>query len=216
MPESPNAPRTTIRLLLPSLCLASLVNCASAPRAGSAENPLPSGPTPADRINWPAQYVPERASFFVHNQIDVDAPPDVVFGVLVEAETWPTWYEGAKDVRVLGDTNGALAERSSFSWSTMGLDFTSVVTEFRPPHRLSWESRKSTIQGYHAWLIVPSGTGSRVVTEESQYGFMTGMQKVFVPNKLRRLHDTWLAELKKRAEAAARTSAAARPAGGAT
>lgn len=30
---------------------------------------------------------------------------------------------------------------------------------------------------------------------------LTFFQKVFVPNKLSRLHDTWLAGIKKRAEA---------------
>jgi hypothetical protein len=57
-----------------------------------------------------------------------------------------------------------------------------------------------------AIALIPSGTGSRLVTEESQHGFMTLRQKVFVPNKLHRLHDVWLAQIKKRAEAVATPS----------
>lgn len=179
-----------------------LVGCGSIPRAGSPENALARGPVAPERVNWPEQYKPEDAGFFVHNAIDIDASPEVVWSVIIDAETWPSWYEGAENVKVTGGTNGQLAAGSSFTWTTMGLDFTSTVTEFQAPFRLSWESRKSTIKGYHAWLIIPSGTGSRLVTEESQHGLLTVMQKIFVPNKLRRLHDVWLSQVKKRAEAA--------------
>ena len=63
--------------------------------------------------------------------------------------------------------------------------------------------RKATIQRYHTWLVVPTATGCKVVTQESQHGFLTYLQKTFVPNKLHRLHDVWLAKLKARAEAGA-------------
>ncbi|MDJ0701459.1 MAG: hypothetical protein QNJ07_16540 [Woeseiaceae bacterium] len=66
---------------------------------------------------------------------------------------------------------------------------------------MGWESKKSTIRAYHAWLIVPTDTGSTVIIDEAQHGFLTTMQRVFQPNKLHRLHDVWLAELKARAEA---------------
>jgi uncharacterized protein YndB with AHSA1/START domain len=190
-------------LVVVALLLSSSIGCASVPRAGSPENALSKGTLPPNRINWPKLYEPNEASFFVHNQIDIDAPPEAVWNVIVQAETWPAWYEGAENVKVSGGTNGVLGPRSTFTWSTMGLDFTSTITEFAPPYRLSWESRKSTIQGYHAWLIIPKGTGSRLVTEESQHGFMTLLQKIFVPSKLRRLHDVWLNQIKKSAEAAA-------------
>jgi uncharacterized protein YndB with AHSA1/START domain len=183
-----------------------LGGCASVPPAGTPENALAKRPPPAHRINWPARYEPADAGFFVHNQIEISAPPEAVWHVLLQAETWPSWYEGAENVKVTNGKNGALDADATFTWSTMGLDFTSRVTEFQPPFRLSWESRKSTIQGYHAWLIIPSGAGSRLVTEESQHGLMTVMQKIFVPDKLHRLHDIWLAQIKKRAEAVATSS----------
>jgi len=190
----------TPAVVLSSFCLCSLVGCASIPRVGSPQNALGKAEIPADRINWPEQYEPEDASFFVHNQIDINAPPEAVWEVIIQAETWPSWYEGAENVKVTNGANGALGPRSSFTWSTMGLDFTSTITEFQAPYRLSWESRKSTIQGYHAWLLTPSGAGCRLITEESQHGFMTLMQKIFVPNKLHRLHDSWLSQIKKKAE----------------
>jgi len=183
------------RALLASI-VTTLLGCGSVPPAATPANPLRSG----EGIHWPVGYDPNDAGFFVHNAIDIEAPPEVVWDLLVRAEDWPRWYEGATNVKVLGTSTGTLAPGVSFSWSTMGLDFTSTVKELVPNERLSWESRKSTIKGYHAWLITPTSKGSRVVTEESQHGLLTTMQKIFVPRKLHRLHDRWLAELKRLAE----------------
>ena len=188
-------------------CYSLLGGCATVPPAGTPENALdfqPSTPLPADAIRWPARYQPEKATFFVHNEIEIDAPPQAVWDVLIHAESWPSWYEGASDVKVIDSTSGRLTADASFSWRTMDLDFVSKITEFEPPYRLSWESRKSTIQGYHAWLLIPTSRGTRVVTDESQFGMLASLQGVFIPNKLRKLHDVWLANLKQRAEAAAR------------
>ena len=82
----------------------------------------------------------------------------------------------------------------------MGLDFESAVKEFIAPSRLSWESRKKSIKGYHAWLIIPTEKGCKLITEESQHGWLTFFEKVFQPNKLRKLHDVWLNEIKIKAE----------------
>lgn len=155
-----------------------------------------------DRINWPVDYEPSKATFFVHNEIEISAPPEIVWDILVRAEDWPAWYYGATDVSVKnGAADGRLAANSVLEWKTMGLRFESRVRELVAPARLSWESRKSTITGYHAWLIVPTATGCRVITDEAQHGFLAVMQKIFIPQKLRRLHDVWLGELKKKAEA---------------
>ena len=175
--------------------IVALGGCASVGEQVAASRGAPG------QINWPAEYEPDEAAFFAHNRIDIHAPPEVVWDVLIQAETWPDWYEGAFDVDVLGDAT-VLSPGAEFTWKTMGLNFTSVVTEFEPPYRLSWESRKRVIRGYHAWLIVRTDTGCTLITDESQHGFLTTMQKIFVPNKLRRLHDVWLAEIKAKAESA--------------
>lgn len=152
-------------------------------------------------INWPKEYKPENSSFFVHNEIQVNAPAEYIWEILMQAETWPEWYEGAEDVKVINSNDGILRDTSVFTWKTMGLGFESTIEEFIPNERLSWESNKSSIQGYHAWLIIPNENGCRLITDESQRGWLTFFEKIFQPNKLRKLHDIWLAEIKRKAEA---------------
>ena len=152
------------------------------------------------QINWPDSYAPEESKFFVHNEIFINAPPETVWDVLIKAKEWEDYYEGASDLVLIDNSTGRLNQNSIFTWKTMGLDFTSTIEEFEAPYCLSWASVNKSIQGYHAWLIIPTENGSRLITSEAQHGFMTLPQKLFVPNKLGRLHDTWLEEIKRKSE----------------
>lgn len=51
-------------------------------------------------INWPAEYEPNKSKFFVHNQIEVNASPEKVWSLLVAADVWPEWYQGASSVSI--------------------------------------------------------------------------------------------------------------------
>lgn len=155
----------------------------------------------SQQINWPEEYNPEESKFFVHNEININAPAETVWNILIQADEWETYYQGASDLVLVDNKTGRLSKNSVFNWKTMGLDFTSTIKEFEPPHRLSWESNKKSISGYHAWLIVPAKSGGcKLVTSEAQHGFMTLPQKIFVPNKLERLHDEWLSQIKHKSE----------------
>lgn len=151
-------------------------------------------------IYWPDSYMPEESKFFVHNEIDINASPEIVWSVLIQADEWETYYRGASNLQLPKQSNGRLSENSVFTWNTMGLNFTSTIKEFEAPYRLSWESNKKSIRGYHAWLILPTDYGCKLVTSESQHGFMTFLQKIFVPNKLEGLHDEWLTQIKIKSE----------------
>lgn len=182
-------------------CLSLVVGCGSVPVVGTRDNLLPQGHIAPDVIRWPALYEPKKATFFVSNQIEIAAPPQRVWDILIDMERWQDWYAGASNVRLTSSSDGKLTTNAQFSWTIMDLDFVSTVKEFEPPFRLSWESRKSTIQGYHAWLLIPTETGTRVVTDESQFGILAWLQGIFVPTKLSKLHDTTLERIKERAEA---------------
>jgi uncharacterized protein YndB with AHSA1/START domain len=183
------------------LCLMHLQGCRTAPPVGDPLNTLGSGPIAPDEIRWPPKYQPKDAVFTLSNQIEISAPPERVWEILVEAKQWPQWYEGAQNVIVQtpqGDER--LTNEAVFTWETMGEDLTSRVVEYEPPYRLAFESRKWSLKAYHAWLLIPTQTGTRVVTAESQYGLLARLQRIFQPKTLSDLHDVWLAEMKKKAE----------------
>lgn len=77
-------------------CSLLLTGCATSFPRGSTQ--LAAQRAPAESIRWPAAYDPAKAAFFVHNQIDIQAPPAVVWDILVHVEDWPHWYAGATDL----------------------------------------------------------------------------------------------------------------------
>lgn len=185
----------SIKNILFILLIASFTNCKSVKKAVAESKPN------SEKINWPDTYKPEEAGFFVHNEIEIQAPPEIVWQYLINAEAWPQWYEGMTAVKVKTNDTGILEKGSEFSFKTMGQNFETVtIKEFEPPYRLSWEAVKNDIQGYHAWLILPTENGCTVITSEAQQGFKAFLQKAFLPNKLEKLHDIWLQEFKKLAE----------------
>lgn len=153
-----------------------------------------------EEINWPKNYEPSKSKFYVHNEIEINAKPEKVWGFLVDALKWQTWYKGAKNVSFTNQTDSLINASSIFKWETMGLKFQSTIKQFEPHRLLAWESQKKSIQGFHVWLIVPTATGCKVITDESQNGWLTFFEKTFQRKKLKNLHDVWLAELKKKSE----------------
>lgn len=152
------------------------------------------------KINWPSEYEPSKSKFYVHNEIYINASPSIVWEILIDAMKWQSWYVGAKNVSFADKRDTVLMAGSVFRWETMGLKFESNIKQFVPARMLAWESKKKSIRGYHVWLIVPTENGCKVITDESQNGWLTFFEKTFQPNKLRNLHDIWLSGLKKKAE----------------
>jgi len=176
------------------LSLLTLPGCYSVKKSVQASYPN------SQQIVWPENYQPEESQFFVHNEIQINAPATAVWEILIDASQWESYYAGATKLVLENSTSGKLEANTIFKWKTMGLDFVSEIKEFDAPYRLAWESNKSSIQGYHAWLIIPNEMGYTLVTSEAQHGIMTLAQKVFVPNKLEGLHDEWLLAIKNLAE----------------
>lgn len=188
-------------LLYPALaaCALLLAGCATSTPKGAIQQAL-TRPV-QERIHWPERYRPDRSTFFVHNEVEIAAPPQVVWDIVQDVESWPEWYVGATDIKLINAKSGKLGRDGAFTLHTMGMDFIARVSEFDPPYRLATENRKLVIQGYHAWLIVPTKTGCKLITDESFRGPLGILQGTFIPNKLHRLHQIFLEELKKMAEA---------------
>jgi uncharacterized protein YndB with AHSA1/START domain len=174
-----------------SLCFAFNVNLL-AQEAANQNN--------AEKINWPVEYNPLQSKFFVHNEIEINASPDTVWKILIDALKWESWYSGAKNVALTSSSDTVLQANSVFHWKTMGFNFQSVIKQYSPHTLLAWESKKKSIRAYNVWLIVPSANGCKVIVEESQNGWLTFLERTFEPHKLKKMHDVWLLALKVKSE----------------
>jgi hypothetical protein len=153
-----------------------------------------------EKINWTDEYNPAKSKFFVHNEIEINAATYIVWEFLIDALKWEAWYSGAKNVSFTNSNDTVMQANSGFNWNTMGMKFQSSIKQYEPNNLLAWESKKKSIQAYTVWLIMPTDNGCRVVVDESQNGWLTAFEKILERNKLRKMHDVWLAELKKISE----------------
>lgn len=156
-------------------------------------------------FQWPEAYRPSECKFFVHNEIEIQAEPQVVWELLIRALDWPLWYPGADEVKINLPNDSILSESDTFYWKTMGLRFESTIRQYEPYRLLAWESKKKSIQGYHVWILLPTERGCKVITDEAQNGWLTFFEKIFQGNKLRKLHDVWLAQLESKSESTSNT-----------
>jgi hypothetical protein len=155
-------------------------------------------------VIWPEEFHPDNANFYVYNEIEINAKPEVVWNILINAGEWHTYYKGVQSPSVVMNSDyHILKDGAVFKMHTMGLHLQPTIKEFVPNQRMAWEVRRSNLSGYHAWVIVPTETGCRLITAEGQNGFLTFLQKVFQPKKLLKLHDVWLKAMKVRAESLA-------------
>jgi uncharacterized protein YndB with AHSA1/START domain len=149
------------------------------------------------KILFPASFAPANSPVFVHNEIDINAKPEAVWNWLIKAGTWPEWYFNAANV-ALPSTH--LSKDTVFRWKTFGNTLQSQVQEFVPNERLAWLATGSGIKAYHARLIIPTGTGCKVITEETQHGWMCRLGKILFPKRMYKYHQIWLEGLKLKAE----------------
>jgi uncharacterized protein YndB with AHSA1/START domain len=149
-------------------------------------------------IRWPDRYDPSRAPVHVSNAFDAAAPPEAVWAWLVRAPLWPSWYPNASKVDLAGGVT-ELAPGVAFTWRTFGVAIRSTVVEFEPSERIAWNAFGLGVDAYHAWEITPTPGGSRVLTEETQYGWAARLGSVLFPKRMSNGHQLWLERLSAQA-----------------
>lgn len=153
-----------------------------------------------NKIHWPEKFNPLVSDFYVHNEIEINASPEQVWKLLIKAKDWISWYDGIQNIKFEDTTQQRLSKNAKVFWNSMGQNLNNTVVEFVPYERLAWQFNEPRIQGHHAWLIIPTENGCRVITDESQTGRLAKLQRIFLPRKLMMQHDKWLRLLKQEAE----------------
>jgi len=159
-----------------------------------------TGFVPDRRIDWPKEHEPASARVFAQNTIDIAAPPEVVWKLLIDCGRWPDWYSQCSDVSVLRD-GPLLGSTSQFRFKTLGFYFEPEIERYEPFRLLVWSAKgPAGTSGAHAWYIEPTPSGCHVVTEESQRGMLLSIIGHRTRTRLLTAHEEWLRSLKVLAE----------------
>jgi hypothetical protein len=151
-------------------------------------------------IHWPDGFHPEQADLFAHNEIVVQASCEKVFANLVDAQVWPSWYPNSHNVKLSNSPDGKLHRETRFSWDTFGVPIDSRVHEFVPDSRLGWFGNGTGMRAYHTFLLIRTGEGCHIVTEEVVKGPGAVGFRQKQPSAMHEGHDLWLRTLKQRSE----------------
>ena len=142
-------------------------------------------------IRWPEGLAPALAHVHTVNVLDVAVSPAQLWPWLVRATRWPDYYGNARRVRLAGDAD-ELALGLAFHWWTFGVPVRTVVDDLAPHARLAWRGAGLGARGYHAWLLEPTPTGTRVITEETQRGAAVWLGRPLLRRGLVRWHQRWI------------------------
>jgi hypothetical protein len=113
----------------------------------------------------------------------------------VHAERWPDWYSQCGSVRILAGPAPALGIGTRFRWTVLRVPVETIVEECEPPLRLAWSGTGLGAAAYHSWDVEPTPNGCRVITEETQRGFVPSTLRSALRPLLRFTQVRWLAAL---------------------
>jgi hypothetical protein len=153
----------------------------------------------ADPALWPEDIHPARSPIHTHNALDIAAPVERVWAVLLRAADWHEFYANCKDLRFEGEPGPSLGAGSIFTWRTFGLRVRTTVTHFEAQRILAWRGDTWYGRGCHLWALAPTQTGCRLITEEVQAGLVPWLGRFFLRRGLHKWHDRWLAGIAARA-----------------
>jgi hypothetical protein len=112
--------------------------------------------------------IDHRAPVKSASELEVDAPPEVVWDVLTRFEDWPSWNPDVKSMSF----QGALEPGSEFRWKAGPAKVVSTLQRVEPPRAVEWTGRTMGIKAFHVWRLEPRNGKTFVRTEESFAGLV--------------------------------------------
>lgn len=157
-----------------------------------------------DHVIWPKEFDPKLSAIYALNDVDVKAPPEVVWKLLIDAKNWSSHFPPENQVEILSG-EPELALGTKFHRVTVGYPMSPIVTEYVPGRRLAWSTTvdgdKTGSTAYHGWVITPTDDGCHVLSEETQQGeFFLELIGRKHPGALFRYHQDWVEGLARAAE----------------
>jgi uncharacterized protein YndB with AHSA1/START domain len=127
----------------------------------------------------------------VEKSVEIAAPPDAVWEVLVDVDAWPEWNPDVKSASL----DGAFANGSRFTWKSGPSTITSTIERADRPEVAGWRGTTLGARAIHVWRLEPTDGGTRVSTRESMSGLVPRLFSGSMRRKLEASLDTWLAEM---------------------
>ena len=147
-------------------------------------------------LSAPGVDVDRSAPAIASSEIQVAAPPEVVWDVLADFSSWPEWNPDVKSLTV----EGPVAEGTEFRWKTGPLSIRSTLRHLERPRLIAWTGDALGISAVHVWRFESRNGGTWVLTEESWAGPVPRLLRGPMRSALQKGLDSGLPHLKAEAE----------------
>jgi uncharacterized protein YndB with AHSA1/START domain len=106
--------------------------------------------------------------------VDIDAPPDTVWGVMSDVERWPEWTASITSVTRLDSGPFRVGSRAHVRQPKLRpAEF--VVTELVPQREFTWVMRSPGIGATARHAVEPTSRGTRATLSVRFEGLLAGM-----------------------------------------
>jgi len=137
-----------------------------------------------------------KAPLVAQKQIFIEAPPQTVWNTQTDINNWSTCQP---DIRA-SKLDSRLTVGSTFRWKSGGLNVASTIEVIEPGREIGWTGRALGASAKHIWKLTSQDNGTLVTTEESMEEWSIRLMKLISPKFLDNSLDTWLKNLKTKAE----------------
>jgi uncharacterized protein YndB with AHSA1/START domain len=141
------------------------------------------------------------ASVRSKREIEIAAPPEVVWEVLTGFEQWPQWNPEVKSMSL----KGPVEPGTEFRWKSGPGTIVSTLEQVDPPGYIRWRGRTLSIKALHEWRFEPSNGGTHVESDESFSGLLVRLFRGSLQKTLDRSTESGLEQLKRESERRAAT-----------
>jgi len=145
--------------------------------------------------------IDHSAPAVAEGQIQIDAPPEVVFEVLSDLSGWPSWNSDVRSISV----SGPVQPETRFRWKAGGATMSSRLEVVTPPSEIGWTGKAMGINAVHVFQFEGRNGGTRAKSQESFRGLIPSLLTGYSRKILQRGIDGILSALKVEAERRARS-----------
>ncbi len=177
------------------------MECPEDPDFEQSESSLTRSPRPvADPAAYPPLLWAENSPVTYRASIDIDAPVELVWGVLTDVEKWPDWTPTMTSVKRL--ESGLFRPGSSARVKQPKLPETVWrVSALVPQKSFTWSTRSRGVTTVARHTVAARGEGgTRVGGEIDQHGPLSLLAKVFFARLTKRYLTAEVQGLKQRCE----------------
>jgi hypothetical protein len=142
-----------------------------------------------------------EASVRSKREIEIAAPTEVVWEVLIGFEQWPQWNPEVKSMSL----KGPVEPGTEFRWKSGPGTIISTLEQVDPLGYIRWRGRTLSIKALHEWRFEPSNDGTHVESDESFSGLLARLFRGSLQKTLDRSTESGLEHLKRESERRAAT-----------